>query len=404
MNGLTTKAIITSMDNCPLLRVSVPILLEDPDICEVVVVNQGSKDDTMDYLSTVPVTIVDKENNGAGPGRNRGIEAAWPFDYALFLDGGMRPLLPGVRIMLDYLERHKGEVDVLGLAWHDLETDVERAWRRWPYPEITDEMTYPYRMLSLTNYCLTNRRAWDNGLRFQESGPWGEPGWGADDDEMAYQWREAGINVHAVNGVKAYRRGSGSFRRLFQETGIWPNQYGSTYEKRVVWLMQEWPNMGPIFQWGEPWLTVVIRNTGDIEMNALLIKAAHENMKQWHLDGKWTHIPQPYSIVLWFPEPDDTVEAWAEPRHLRQHHGNVTIVDGEIIRRGPETEATWAGDFRIWHGNDPAGAVRENAHYWSVVKDMADLERLLEYWQRFPKETANNPPPVVIKERVQWQT
>lgn len=394
------------MDNLPLLKVSVPILLNDPDISEVIVVNQGSKDGTADWLALrqaqgEPIIAVNKENDGAGPGRNRGIEAAWPFDYALFLDGGMRPLLPGVRPMLDFLLRRQ-DVDVLGLAWHDLETDVELAWRRWPFDEITDDMTYRYSMLSLTNYCLTNRRAWENGLRFEERGPWGEPGWGADDDEMAYQWRRAGIVIHAIQNVKAYRRGSGSFRRLFQETGIWPNQYGSTYEKRVVWLMHHWPDMGPGNQWGEPWLTVVVKNTGDIEENAELIKAAHDGLRRWHLDGRWTHIPQPYSVVLWLPEPDEAVEAWAEPRRLRQHHGDCTVVDGQIVRRGPETEATWAGDFRIWRGDDPGGAVRENAHYWAVVENMADLQGLLAYWEtQMPAEMANKPPKA-IGERVAW--
>lgn len=393
MSGLVIKAIITSMDNLPLLQVSVPILLGDPLISEVVVVNQGSLDGTAEWLAGQPVTAVNRENDGAGPGRNAGLDAAGEFDYALMLDGGMRPLLPGVAIMVDFLERRQ-DVDVLGLAWHDLETDITKAWRRWPFGEIADNMVYPYKMVSLTNYCLCNARAWD-GLRFEESGPWGEPGWGADDDEMAYQWRRAGIEVMAVDGAAAYRRGSGSFRRLFQETGIWPNQYGSTYEKRCVWLMQEWPDMQPLLQWGEPWLTVVVRNTGSIKEVATLIKAAHEGLRRWHLDGDWKHIAQPYSVVLWLPGRDEVVERWAEPRRLRQHHGDTTIIDGQIVKRNAETEATWAGDFRVWRGEDAAGAVRDNGHYWSCVGTEKELEGLLAHWERvMPMEMSNVAPGV----------
>jgi len=161
-------------------------------------------------------------NNGAGPGRNAGLDAAGKFDYVLMLDGGMRPLRPGVGVMVDFLEEHP-DVDVLGLAWHDLETDPNKAWRRWPWKKIPEDRTYRYSALSLTNYCLTNWKAWD-GYRFNEEGPWSEAGWGADDDEMAHQWAEGGIVIHAIQNVAAYRRGSGSFRRLFKDTGVWPNQ------------------------------------------------------------------------------------------------------------------------------------------------------------------------------------
>jgi hypothetical protein len=379
--AVIVKAIVTSMDNLPLLRVSVPILLADPDINEVIVVNQESHDGTAEWLATMPITAVNRKNNGAGPGRNAGLDRAGKFDYVFMLDGGMRPLLPGIRPMLDFLER-RPDVDVLGLEWRTLETDIDRAWRRWPYTVITDAMTYQYSMLSLANYALCKARAW-NGLRQCEEGPWGEPGWGADDDEMAYRWRVAGIVVHALMEAKAYRRGSGSFGRLFRETGIWPNQYGSTYEKRCVWLMQEWPDQMPLSQWGEPWLTVVVKG-GSIESTAAIIKAAHNGLRQWHMEGKWAHVPQPYSVVLWTQ--DSTLLTWAEPRRLRQHHGDTTIVDGQIVRRNANTEATWAADFRVWKGNDPAGGVRDNAHFFCVVESMDDLERLLAYWERFPKE------------------
>jgi hypothetical protein len=387
------------MDNLPLLQVQVPILRADPFISEIVVVNQGSVDGTADWLAEEPdLLVINKENDGAGKGRNAGLDRAGDFDYVLQLDGGMRPLLPDIGVMVDFLER-RDDADVLGLAWHDLETDVSKAWRRWPYAEITDKMVYRYGCLSLTNYCLANRRAWD-GLRFSEEGPFGEAGWGADDDEMAYQWKEADVWVFAIEGVKAYRRGSGSFRRLYRETGIWPNQYGSTYEQRCVMLMQEWPQMQPLHQWGEPWLTIVIGvgPGSDVDETAKLIKEAHARMHEWHLDGKWTHVPQPYSIVACVVD-NPAFDAWAEPRRLRQNHGDTIVVGGEIVRRGPENEATWAGDFRVWHGDDPAGAVRETAHHWALVKTQEDLCALLRKWWTVQPQEAANVAPEVIKQQ-----
>jgi hypothetical protein len=38
---------------------------------------------------------------------------------------------------------------------------------------------------------------------------------------------------------------------------------------------------------------------------------------------------------------------WAEPRRLRQHHGDRIVVDGRIVQRTAENENTWAGDFVV---------------------------------------------------------
>lgn len=394
MSGLVCKAIITTMDNLPLLKVQLPILRDDPLITEIIVVNQGSLDGTEAFLAEQEdVIAINKENDGAGKGRNAGIDAAGQFDYALFLDGGMRPLRPGIEPMVDWMQEHP-ECDVLGLAWHDLETDVSKAWRRWPRP-VAEMNVYQYRMLSLTNYCLTNARAWDD-IRFTEEGPFGEAGWGADDDELAYQWREAGVNVYAIEGAAAYRRGSGSFSRLFKETGIWPNQYGSNYEQRVVWLQHNWPQHMPGQQWGEPWLTVVVKAQDSIQDTATLIKAAHERLRERRFGGDWSQVWNPYSIVLWLNGDSDELRQWAESRHLHQHHGDTILLDGHVVRRGPETEAAWAGDFRLWDGEDWQVAVRPDAHYYALATDGEGLRRVLDRYQEEHPQAAD-----VYKDRPQ---
>jgi len=341
---MTIKAIITTLDNLPILREQVPILHDDPFIDEIIVVNNGSRDGTREWLDERPdVTAIHKENDGAGPGRNAGLDAAEPYDYVLMLDGGIRPLRGGTEQMLEYLERIP-EADVIGVEIPHFETDYNRAWRRWPNPiEITD--TYQNLRLSHTAYCLARFQAFD-GLRFCEEGPFGEPGWGADDDEMAYQWREAGIVVHVVVDIHPYRRGSGSFRRLWQETGIWPNQYGSVYEQRVVWLQQNWAKYQPGVMWGEPEPERVIRIMADgVEETARRIKAAHEEMRQARFDPPYEYAWQPYHVVVQCAYDNQDFLAWAEPRRLCQHHGDTIVVDGQIVKRTAENEETWTGDF-----------------------------------------------------------
>lgn len=392
----TIKAIITGLDNLENNKEQLEVLRDDPLVNEIIFVNNGSIDGTKEWLDKQQgITVIHRENNGAGPGRNSGIDAAGKCDYFLFLDGGIRPLYGGTKQMLDYLERTP-EADVIGVEIADFETDKEKAWRRWHQPI---EKAYLNTRLSHTAYCLTRYRAFD-GLRFCEEGPFGRKAWGAEDDLMAYEWNEAGIKIHVTtchckHGEKCtsahpYRHASGSFRRLFKETGVWANQYGSGYEERCVYLQQNWPHQEAILQWGEPYLTVVVKADG-VKETAKIIKRAHDLLRMRMFDPPFQQIPNPYSIVAWGGNGE--WQDWAQWRRLRQHHGNTTIVDGEIVRRNKGNEATWTGDFRIWDGENWQDAVRPNAHYYGLVADLDELDALIgKYNQVHPRTPVKCPP------------
>lgn len=366
MSNYTTKAVITTLDNLANNREQIRILSNEVD--ETIVVNNGSIDGTKEWLDSLDnITVIHRENNGAGPGRNAGLDAAGEFDYVLLLDGGIRPLIGGVDKMLDYLETTP-EADVIGVEIFDLETDYSKAWRRWPEP-ITQ--TYRNTRLSHTAYCLARYKAFD-GIRFNETGPFGEAGWGCDDDELMCQWNGRGIVLHVVEGVHPYRRASGSFRRLYDESGIWPNQYGSVYEKRLVWLQQNYPQYKQGIQWGEPWLTVVTDNKD-------LIVEAHRLLRRRMFARPWHNYPNPYSIIL---QTDDL--QWTEDRCLRQWHGDTMIIEGEIVRHKPRTEAK---DFRV------NGEVRPGAFYWGRVSTGPELNELVKkYDEIHPPQPAENLP------------
>ena len=369
----TIKAIITTLDNLSLLKEQADILRADPLISEIVVVCNGSQDGTAEWLAAQPdLTAIVRKNLGAGPGRNAGIDMAGECDYFLFLDGGIRPLRGGAQRMFDYLDSTP-EADVIGLEIADFETDYNKAWRRWPNP-ILSEHTYRNTRLSHTAYCLTRYRAFD-GLRFCEEGPFAQPGWGVDDDEMCYQWSEAGIVIHVVTHIHPYRRASGSFRRLFLETGVWPNQYGSVYEQRLVWVQQNWPQYQPGVQWGEPEVTAVIA-VGKLEIAIRFIKQAHDLLRDRRRDGQWAHIPYPYSVIAWMPEGNADFMRWAEPRRLRQHHGTLTIVGGEIVRRSKENDALWTGDFRISTAGNWRDDVRPACDQAYLIENEHDLDQI----------------------------
>ena len=405
------KAVITTLDNQPNNVEQLEVLRQEP-IQEIVFVNNGSVDNTREWLDQQDgITAIHRENLGAGPGRNAGIDAAGQFDYLLTLDGGIRPLRGGTIKLLEYLDRHN-EADVLGIEIKDFETDYDKAWRRWPAGFSCEGHIYHNSRLSHTAYALSRARAWD-GLRFCEDGPFGQPGWGADDDEMAYRWADAGIRVAVLtcacnnnrpcSGVHPYRRASGSFRRLEKETGIWPTDYGSVYERRVLWMEHNWPQYEPGDQWGEPYLTLVIQADPSIGTTAKRIKLAHDLLRKRTFTKPWHSRPNPYSVVLWMIEENrGTVEwsrtrhqlyEWAQERHLRRHQGTRAIHNGSIIQRTRENEETWTGDFRIWPHKEWKDAVRPNAYYYALAKTYQDVIDIIErYNVLHPPQPVKNPP------------
>jgi glycosyltransferase involved in cell wall biosynthesis len=365
-------------------------------------VDNGSQDGTGEWLDAQPgIMVIHRENIGAGPGRNAGLDAAGQFDYALMLDGGIRPLRGGTRQFLAYLERHQ-EADVIGVEIPDFETDYDKAWRRWPEEMTIEGHAYPNNRLAHTAYALTRYKAWD-GLRWCEDGPFGEPGWGADDDEMAYQWNNSGIIVHVVtcrckhgqacSGVHPYRRASGSFRRLEKETGIWPTDFGSVYEKRVVWLEQNWPQYEPGIQWGEPWLTVVVRGC-TVQQAAPIIKRAHDLLRERRFQKPWHHNPNPYSVVLWH-QGNEKLGRWADLHRYHRHYGTRARNNGQSVDRTAENEDWWTGNFRVWTGEDWRDAIRPGAHYYALVEDRGDLEAVVfRYNELHPRQPVKRPPEV----------
>lgn len=328
---MVIKAIIATIDNLPMLKQQIPILCDEP-LSEIIVVNNGSEDDTEDWLANQDgLTVINRENLGAGPGRNAGLDAAGQFDYVLMLDGGIRPLRGGIAGMLAYMKEHS-EVDVLSPEVATCYTsDKDMAHRRF----VGIGHTFRQNALSGTAYALCNKRAW-SGLRFSEEGPFGQPGWGVDDNEMACQWWEAGIVHLDFTGTKLYRAPSDSSTRIFRETGIWRNQYGSVYEQRNVLLAQIYPQYhDPIWHKTNLQVSCVLVGQDGYPGFAERIKALHEELKDI-----------PHEIIFVDNASTDRTKWWLDTFALRWPHGDTTIdvETGKILRRGKQLEAIWTGN------------------------------------------------------------
>jgi glycosyltransferase involved in cell wall biosynthesis len=341
-------AIITTLDNCQILERQVPILLQECG--QVIVVNNGSEDGTAKWLEDNPfprMSYINRENKGAGPGRNAGLKM-WDNStpYTLMVDGGILPVRGAVAKFKDYLERHP-EVSVISPEVASCFTTNEDEASAEFDRVIEDNCTFPQSYLSSTAFCLCRAEAWK--LRFCEDGPFGQPGWGCDDNEMAYRWADTGIMHHDFTytavPVMFYRRASGSFARLFRETGVWPNQYGSVYEQRNVYLFQEFPYYHRGLQ-GKP---DTIRRSYIVQGQEYPELA--KTIKRLHDDN-----PQGigYEIIVRNGELNQETHDWIEAHRLHFAWGDAVVdVDGQIIHRTPENEDTWTGDFMV--NREPRG-------------------------------------------------
>jgi glycosyltransferase involved in cell wall biosynthesis len=328
-------AIVTTMDNLPLLKKQIPVLMKE--VGNIIIVDQESKDGAakwMDELDCPNIKIIHRINNGAGPGRNAGL-ALWdknPTPYTVMIDGGILPPLGGISAMKKYLIDHPSVEVISPEIMSCYTTNEDEAMKRVtePLPDIT----FQQRMLTSTAYGMQRASAWR--VRFSEEGPFGEPGWGVDDNDMAYRWDQAGVIHHdfanSVSGWKLYRRAGGSHQRLFEETGIWPNQYGSVYEKRNLKCLHDWRifHSGLYGRQAIPTFSYIIQDIPMPEF-AKLVKKLHDNDVECEVLAK---------------DYDPLVKEWLDMFALRWHHGDTTIdSNGKIIKKGVDyPEELWSGD------------------------------------------------------------
>ncbi len=335
---LDVTAIICSFDNLAMLQKQLTVLIKE--VGKVIVVNNGSKDGTKEWLENNPienVKIINRENHGAGPGRNAGIDLYMhdPTPYVLMLDGGILPPMNGIKPMKDYLIRHNDVYSISPEIASCYTTEEEKATLVFNKDTIDDGHVFFQKDLSGTAYCLCRKETWIDGPWFSEEGPYGEAGWGVDDNDMAYRWRDFNM-LHAdftqEEGMILFRRASGSFQRLFEETGIWPNQYGSVYEKRYVKLRQDFPQ----YQGTIPTVSCVVLGWNEYPMITKVVKRLH---------NEFSNVP--HEIIVVNNGSTDGTSKWITQQSLRQHHGDATIdiETGEVIRRTPDNEEYWTGDF-----------------------------------------------------------
>jgi glycosyltransferase involved in cell wall biosynthesis len=221
----------------------------------VVVCDNGSTDGTPDALRGLEPEIdvphhflFNRENRGISAARNQLIEhfLATGGDYALFVDGDIEPAPFSSFAMLRHMESAGRVLGALGAYSHDHTTERRHST---PYlfhvePKLVETLS----TVVTTGYGMFRREVFEAGVRFDASGPFEQPGWGFEDNDLAFQLTVKGFAVRRFRGVRFLHRSVRSSIPLLRRHGHDP---ADAFRRRQQHLIAKWEgvpliNDGPL--------------------------------------------------------------------------------------------------------------------------------------------------------------
>jgi len=210
----------------------------------ICVCDNGSDDGTAQALQqmrdTSPVTmelILNDCNTGNSIARNQIIDFALGFDgdYILFMDGDIE-LVPFSSIaMLRYMESCGPRLGCVGAdsAWQT--TFREQSTRNWF--SVTGQHIDTTNLVAWTQYGMFRCEIFKAGVRFDVSTPFDGPGWGFEDNDLAFQMETLGYVNQRFYGMIYLHRAARSSIRIMRQKGI---DAAALYANRKQYVIDKW--------------------------------------------------------------------------------------------------------------------------------------------------------------------
>ena len=211
----------------------------------VVILDNGSTDGTVESIvkevgcrSFVEI-IRYVRNFGISAGRNGIVDAALHnrSDYLFMLDGDAQVVPMSVYTMAKYLECHRS-LGCIGPASSGCTPDSRTAAKA--LHEIPESRVKKDVRIAWTQYGLFRCTMFQMGVRFDESGPFGEPGWGYEDDDLYLQMIQHGWDSRYFGGMTYLHRIRSSWPNLKAE-GV---NVQAMFKKRKDYLLDKWRRKG----------------------------------------------------------------------------------------------------------------------------------------------------------------
>jgi glycosyltransferase involved in cell wall biosynthesis len=226
---------------------------QQPMLC---VVDNGSNDGTPDALRALEAEMEDiphrfifnRHNLGNSVARNQIIDAVldWDADYLLFIDGDIELVPFSSFAMLRYMENQGHVVGCIGADSRWQTPDRGRSNQSWY--SIDDTAIQTTNLVAWTQYGMFRRALFDEGVRFDVNAPFDEPGWGFEDNDLAFQMDVKGYLNCYFSGMTYLHRALHSSIGILRQNGYDP---AALYTQRQQYVINKWMsvpriNNGPL--------------------------------------------------------------------------------------------------------------------------------------------------------------
>jgi glycosyltransferase involved in cell wall biosynthesis len=219
----------------------------EPCLC---VCDNGSTDGTQAALQELDRQIefphkfiLNRENRGNSVARNQIIEYMLECcaDYVLFMDGDIEVVPFSSFAMLRYMENSGGQLGCIGAD----------SWGQSPDPLRVSPCLYSLdgmrledlNLVAWTQYGMFRRAVFERGIRFDERGPFEGPGWGFEDNDLAFQMDVEGFRNQRFFGMTYLHRAARSSVRIMRQIGLDPH---AIFERRRQYVINKWASVVPI--------------------------------------------------------------------------------------------------------------------------------------------------------------
>jgi len=194
--------------------------------------------------------IRNRSNVGNSKARNQMIDYALEAgaDYLFFCDGDIEPVPFSTVMMLRYMEAAGARLGCFGAYSFQCTPDRQRTT---PFQfSLAGCEIRPSDVLAWTQYGMFRCQMFRDGARFEENGPFGEPGHGLEDVDFAFQITALGYENHYFSGMWYLHRNLSSSVGILREQGVNPT---ACYFARRDYMVKKWEN-NPVAAGALGWL------------------------------------------------------------------------------------------------------------------------------------------------------
>jgi glycosyltransferase involved in cell wall biosynthesis len=220
---------------------------QTPIIC---VCDNGSTDGTAEaeeeVLAQVDVQnhrICNPVNLGNSIARNQMLQhmRACDADYVLFMDGDIEVVPFSSFAMMRYLESQGRQLGCVGAhSWGQSRHRSEASQCLFAIEPAAVKSTS---IVAWTQYGMFRREVFDEGIRFDETPPFDGPGWGFEDNDLAFQMEMRGFANHYFEGMTYLHRDLRSSTKVMAAQGLDPVLLS---ERRRSYLIDKWAGVPDI--------------------------------------------------------------------------------------------------------------------------------------------------------------